>query len=101
MITSVINDLDLNMDNYDELINIIKAEEKVRADIAEANYKKYLASMKPDHNGGDLEDLSLLAMEAIDNQARIGSDDHGDPEPSQIINRRNKKGKAKQSNKIK
>jgi hypothetical protein len=35
----------LNIDNIDTQIEVFRAEEKVRAALAEANYKDYLASV--------------------------------------------------------
>jgi hypothetical protein len=42
---SIVTNLDLNIDNIDTQIEVFRAEEKVRAALAEANYKDYLASV--------------------------------------------------------
>jgi hypothetical protein len=42
---STVTNLDLNIDNIDTQIEVFRAEEKVRAALAEANYKDYLASV--------------------------------------------------------
>ena len=43
VLKKVIQDLDIEIDDVDGQINLFKAEELLRADLAQANYKEYLA----------------------------------------------------------
>lgn len=67
---NVIKDLDLEVVNIDTQIKAFRAEEKVRAALAEANYKCYLEQLKAKEAPQCEEDLGDLAMGIIDNASR-------------------------------
>lgn len=67
---NVIRDLDIDVEGVNTQIESFRAEEKVRAALAEANYKNYLANLKAKDGTQNEEDLEALAMEAIDNTSR-------------------------------
>jgi len=72
----VLVDLDIDAENLDEQINLFKAEELVRADLAQANYKEYLDMVNRKSAPQDDVALQGLAMEVIDNTCRdITGDD--------------------------
>lgn len=69
-IKSVADSLDISIENIDDQIEVFKAEERVRAALAEANYREYLASVnKKTAPQGD-EDLQEFALSVVDNSAR-------------------------------
>ncbi|CAN6244089.1 unnamed protein product [Urochloa humidicola] len=74
-IAQVISDLDISVPNIDTQINIFRAEELVRADLALANYKKYLDKINSRNAPQSEGDLSELAMEAISNSVRLRGDE--------------------------
>ena len=71
-------DLDINADFLDENLNAMKAEELVRADLAQANYKTYLSKLKHKEISPGEEDLQYLGLDIIDN----GTRDMGGPNAS-------------------
>jgi hypothetical protein len=71
---SVISDLDIDIDNVEEQLDVFRLEELARAAIAEANYKSYLESQKNKDGPQNEEEISELAMEAISNKDREGSE---------------------------
>ena len=71
-------DLDINSDFLDENLNAMKAEELVRADLAQANYKTYLSKLKHKEISPGEEDLQYLGLDIIDN----GTRDMGGPNAS-------------------
>lgn len=75
-IHNVMKDLDIEVGDIDTQIEAFRAEEIVRAALAEANYKCYLERInKKDAPQGE-EALAELAMEAIDNSCRVQNHDN-------------------------
>jgi len=69
-IKSVTNNLDIQIENIDDQIEVFRAEERVRAALAEANYKEYLASVnKKTAPQGD-EELQDYSLNVVDFSAR-------------------------------
>lgn len=66
----MVADLDIACDNIDAQVNIFRADERVRADLAQANYIAYLEKLKAKTAPQGEGDLSDLAMEAISNKLR-------------------------------
>ena len=67
---NVLVDLDIDVENLDEQINLFKAEELVRANLAQANYKDYLDRINKKTAPQDNDAMQDLTMEAIDNTCR-------------------------------
>jgi len=65
----VMGDLDIEGNDLDAQINIFKAEEIVRADLAKANYKVYLDRINKKNAPQEEEDIQDLAMSSIDNSS--------------------------------
>jgi hypothetical protein len=70
-LSTVMKDIGIVLENYDNQIDVFKAEERVRATIAEANYKKYVDKINSKNAPQTEEDLQELAMEAITNKERL------------------------------
>lgn len=85
--------MDLVVEDKDSLLAAIRAEELLRANIAEANYKAFLSKQSEYHGGHDSNDMELLAMEAVTNTARMDESTHGELEASKKVNK--KKGNNK------
>lgn len=66
--------LDLDVENIDTQIEVFRAKEKVRAALAEANYRKYLDSVNKKTVPQGEEELQEYTLEVIDNSAR-GTED--------------------------
>lgn len=58
-------DLDLEVEDFEKQIDVFKAEEKVRAAIAEANYRAYLERQKEKTSPQDESQVEHLTMEGI------------------------------------
>jgi hypothetical protein len=69
-ICDVASTLDLNIENVDTQLEVFKAEERVRAALAEANYKEYSASVNKRTSPQDEEEIQEYNLEAFDNLAR-------------------------------
>lgn len=69
-IQNVVSELDLEIDNLDTQIDTFKAEERVRAALAEANYKEYLEKIKKRTAPQGEEELSEYNLGIIDNSTR-------------------------------
>jgi hypothetical protein len=70
-LSTVMKDIGIVLENYDNQIDLFKAEERVRATIAEANYNKYVDKINSKNAPQTEEDLQELAMEAITNKERL------------------------------
>lgn len=68
--------LDLNLENIDTQIEVFRAEENVRAILAEANYKEYLDSVNKKIAPQGEEELQEYNLSVIDNSAREAGDVH-------------------------
>jgi hypothetical protein len=68
---TVMKDIGIVLENYDNQIDVFKAEEHVRATIAEANYNKYVDKINSKNAPQTEENLQELAMEAITNKERL------------------------------
>ena len=76
----VMGDLDIEGNDLDAQINIFKAEEIVRADLAKANYNAYLDKINKKNAPQGEEDIKDLAMSPIDNSSRYATPlDNGPP----------------------
>ena len=76
----VMGDLDIEGNDLDAQINIFKAEEIVRADLAKANYNAYLDKINKKNAPHLEEDIKDLAMSPIDNSSRYATPlDNGPP----------------------
>ncbi|GJN20625.1 hypothetical protein PR202_gb08025 [Eleusine coracana subsp. coracana] len=62
VISSIIESLDIEMEDRTNVINTIKSEEALRAAIAEAKYKEYIKKREEKKNHHDCEDMEILAM---------------------------------------
>lgn len=69
-IKDVTDCLDINIEHIDDQIDIFKAEEKVRAAIAEANYREYLASVNRKFEPQGDEELQDFSLNVVDNSIR-------------------------------
>lgn len=69
-IQDVVTKLDLNIENIDTQIEVFRAEEKVRAALAEANYTEYLASVNKKTAPQGEQELQEYSLDVIDNSAR-------------------------------
>ena len=69
-IQEVASALDLDIVNVDTQIEVFKAEEKVRAALAEANYKEYLESVNKRTAPQGEEAIQEYSLNVIDNTAR-------------------------------
>lgn len=67
---SVINDLDISLNNHEEQINVFKAEELARPAIAEANYKAFLEKQNSKGCLNKEDDLEELNLCVISNESR-------------------------------
>jgi hypothetical protein len=63
-------DLDLEVDNFEEQIDVFRIEELARAAIAEDNYRSYLDKLKEKTMPQDDCQIEDLAMEVISNEHR-------------------------------
>jgi hypothetical protein len=77
-IHNVVSELDLDIENIDTQIDIFKAEERVRAALAEANYKEYLEKANRKTAPQGEEGLSELNLSIIDNSTRGVELQHAD-----------------------
>lgn len=78
-IHSVASELDLDIGDIDTQIDTFKAEEKVRAALAEANYKEYLEKLSKKTAPQGEEELEF-ALSVIDNSNReVGLVDKNEP----------------------
>lgn len=66
--------LDLDVENIDTQIEVFRAEEKVRAALAEANYREYLDSVNKKTAPQGEEELQEYNLNVIDNSARGAED---------------------------
>ena len=78
-------DLDIADSFIEENLTAIKAEELVRADIAQAQYRAYLASLRNREIPPGEEDAHCLGLERIDNSSRELEPDSLDATPSGVI----------------
>ena len=69
-IQDVASALDLDIVNIDTQIEVFRAEEKVRAALAEANYKEYLDSVNKKTTPQGEEAIQEYSLNAIDNTSR-------------------------------
>lgn len=72
VLQSVALDLDIANDFVDDNLVAIKAEDRVRANLAQANYRTYLENLKSKEIPQGEEDLHYLHLKAIDNSSRDG-----------------------------
>lgn len=79
---NVIRDLEIEVEDIDTQISAFKAEEKLRAALAEANYKCYLERINAKDAPQREEDLANLAMETLDNACRGAWQDQVHPRDS-------------------
>jgi hypothetical protein len=69
-IQNIVSELDLEIDNLDTQIDTFKAEERIRAALAEANYKEYLDKINKKTAPRGEEELSEFNLSIIDNSTR-------------------------------
>jgi len=69
-IHNVASELDLEIENIDTQIETFKAEERVRAALAEANYKEYLDRINKKNAPRGEEELQEFSLSIIDNSTR-------------------------------
>lgn len=67
---SVMVDLDIKVDDFNEQIDVFKLEELARAAVVEANYNHFLESQKAKSAPQDEADLADLTMGVISNDMR-------------------------------
>ena len=70
LLKETVMDLDIEANDFDNLLNAFKAEELVRADLAQANYKIYLDKLSSKSYPQGEEDVLGLSLEPIDNRDR-------------------------------
>jgi hypothetical protein len=73
------DNLDISIENIDNQLEIFRAEERVRAVLAEANYKEYLASANRKTTPQGDEELHEFSLKVVDNLAR------GIADPSNLV----------------
>lgn len=76
--------LDLCVENIDTQIEVFKAEEKVRAALAKANYREYLASVNKRTAPQGEEEVQEYNLSVIDNSARGAKVVHTQMSPKKI-----------------
>ena len=64
------DNLDISIENIDDQLEVFRDEERVRAALAEANYKEYLASVNKKTAPQRDEDLQEYSLSVVDNSAR-------------------------------
>jgi len=69
-IQNIVSELDLEIDNLDTQIDTFKAEERIRAALAEENYKEYLGKINKKTAPQGEEELSEFNLSIIDNSTR-------------------------------
>jgi hypothetical protein len=78
-IKNVTDNLDISIENIDNRLEVFRAEERVRAALAEANYKEYLASTNRKTAPQGDEELQEFSLKVVDNSAR------GIADPSNLV----------------
>jgi hypothetical protein len=71
-LAAVLKDIGIELDNYEDQIDAFKEEEKLRAAIAEANYKAHIEKINNRNAPQTEEEIQEYAMEAITNSDRNG-----------------------------
>lgn len=67
---SVMVDLDIEVENFNQQIDVFKLEELARAAVAEANYSHFLETQKAKNAPRDEDELTELSMGVISNESR-------------------------------
>jgi hypothetical protein len=69
-LASVMKDIGIELDDYDDQINVFKEEEKLRAAIAETNYKTHVEKINNRNAPQTEEEIQEYAIETITNSDR-------------------------------